>query len=350
MWFQLLVQVLLRMPVTARSKDDLLHQSFLAYKKDVSAQDDIHLFNRTYWPTDAIDWYTKDKFLFRLFNQACRTDDIDLLFSFRFFIHDLHHKLKETYCEQQLKRNQQQTIMVYRGTIMSKDEIQMLLAPTSEKKLIWFTTFVSTSLKKVAAEKFVCKSLTNDQVSVLEEIHIDNKTDMSSVPFVILSESDEEGENEVLLSIGSVFELESINETDEHIWEIKLHMVNYEDRIRSGLRTWLEEDIEEETSLITLSDFLLQRGDFNKSEKYHQILLKELPSNSVDLALIHNNLGYTYQKMNKFPDAMDHLNKSIDLYLKPNAYQHINRFNRKLASAYNNKGLVHSDLGEFRST
>ncbi|CAM4754316.1 unnamed protein product [Rotaria magnacalcarata] len=78
-----------------------------------------------------------------------------------------------------------------------------------------------------------------------------------------------------------------------------------------------------------------------------QILLKELPSNNVDLALIHNNLGYTYQKMNKFPDAMNHLNISIDLYLRPNAYQHINRFNRKLASAYNNKGLVHSDLGEF---
>ncbi|CAF1610877.1 unnamed protein product [Rotaria magnacalcarata] len=201
------------MPVTTRSKDDLLQQSFLVYDNNQSAQKDIHLFNRTYWPTDAINWYTQDKFLFRLFNQACRTDDIDLLFNFRFFIHDLHHKLKEIYCEQQLKRNQQQTIIVYRGTIMSKDEIQMLLAHTSERKLIWFTTFVSTSLKKVAAEKFVCKSLTNDQVSVLEEIHIDNKTDMSSVPFAVLSESNEEGENEVLLSIGSVFELESIKET-----------------------------------------------------------------------------------------------------------------------------------------
>ncbi|CAF2031563.1 unnamed protein product [Rotaria magnacalcarata] len=162
MWFQLLVRVLLRMPVTTRSKDDLLQQSFLVYDNNQSAQKDIHLFNRTYWPTDAINWYTQDKFLFRLFNQACRTDDIDLLFNFRFFIHDLHHKLKEIYCEQQLKRNQQQTIIVYRGTIMSKDEIQMLLAHTSERKLIWFTTFVSTSLKKVAAEKFVCKSLTND--------------------------------------------------------------------------------------------------------------------------------------------------------------------------------------------
>ncbi|CAF5210039.1 unnamed protein product, partial [Rotaria magnacalcarata] len=114
MWFQLLVQVLLQMPVTTRSKDDLLQQSFLVYDNNQSAQKDIHLFNRTYWPTDAINWYTQDKFLFRLFNQACRTDDIDLLFNFRFFIHDLHHKLKEVYCEQQLKRNQQQTIIVYR--------------------------------------------------------------------------------------------------------------------------------------------------------------------------------------------------------------------------------------------
>lgn len=45
-------------------------------------------------------------------------------------------------------------------------------------------------------------------------------------------------------------------------------MVNYDDRIRNELRSWLEEDIEEETSLMTLSNFLFWRGDFGKSEKY----------------------------------------------------------------------------------
>lgn len=232
MWFQLLIEVLLRMPVTTRSKDDLVQQSFLVYNKNQPVQKEIHLFNRTYQHTDAIYWYTKNNFLFRLFNQACRTDDFDLLFNFRFFIHDLHQELKKTYCEQQLKRNPKQTIIVYRGTIMSKDEIQMLLAHTNERKIIWFTTFVSTSLEKKVAENFVCKSLTNDQVSVLEEIHIDNKTDMSSVPFAFISElSAMKDENEVLLSIGSVFELESIKETVSQTFDIvKREYLSYEQK------------------------------------------------------------------------------------------------------------------------
>jgi len=45
-------------------------------------------------------------------------------------------------------------------------------------------------------------------------------------------------------------------------------MVNYDDRIRSELRHWLEEDIEQETPLMTLSNFLFLRSDFEKSEKY----------------------------------------------------------------------------------
>ncbi|CAF2636136.1 unnamed protein product [Rotaria sp. Silwood2] len=51
--------------------------------------------------------------------------------------------------------------------------------------------------------------------------------------------------------------------------------------------------------------------------------------------------------MGKFTDALYHLNTSIDLYLKKDADNYTINFNRKLACAYNNKGLVHRDLGEF---
>jgi hypothetical protein len=47
-----------------------------------------------------------------------------------------------------------------------------------------------------------------------------------------------------------------------------MEMVDYNDQIRSELRKCLEEDIEEETSLLTLAQFLFWRGDFEKSIKY----------------------------------------------------------------------------------
>ncbi len=70
------------------------------------------------------------------------------------------------------------------------------------------------------------------------------------------------------MSINLTYLLIFLSLQNEHIWEMKLHMVKYDDRIRNELRDWLKEDIEQETSLITLSNFLFRRGDFNKSEKY----------------------------------------------------------------------------------
>jgi tetratricopeptide (TPR) repeat protein len=53
--------------------------------------------------------------------------------------------------------------------------------------------------------------------------------------------------------------------------------------------------------------------------------------------------------MGRFTDALDHLNISIDLYMRPNACDYIINFNRKLACAYNNKGLVLREFGEFHA-
>ncbi len=50
--------------------------------------------------------------------------------------------------------------------------------------------------------------------------------------------------------------------------------------------------------------------------------------------------------MGRFTDALHHLNTSIHLYLQRNACDYITNFNRKLACAYNNKGLVLRDLGQ----
>ena len=143
-------------------------------------------------------------------------------------------------------------------------------------------------------------------------------------------------------------------------------MVNYDDQIRSELRRWLEEDIDEETSLLTLSHFLFWRGDFEKSIKYKykrvlifvasldnnsslssQLLLEESSITNLDRAQAFNSLGFAYQKLNRFPDALQCLNTSIELYARiPRAEEETN-LKRKLACAYNNRGLVYRSQHEF---
>lgn len=213
MWFQLLIQVFLRMPPTAKSKNDLLQQSFLAYLNNFKMKEEIHKFNRIYRAKDAIHWYTKTGFLYRLFNQACRTDDIDLLFSFRFFIRDLYEQLVKLYFEQRTTRNPKRTLYVYRGTILSKNELDILLIPSAEKKVIWFTSFISASCDREIARKYVGSPSNGNQVSVLYEIQIDDNLDMSTSPFADISQiSQVPDELEILMAIGSVFEVESVEE------------------------------------------------------------------------------------------------------------------------------------------
>ena len=58
---------------------------------------------------------------------------------------------------------------------------------------------------------YVAKSDNTDQISVLEEIFIDGNVEMSCAPFADIYEfSAVRDELETLLTIGSVFELESI--------------------------------------------------------------------------------------------------------------------------------------------
>jgi len=89
----------------------------------------------------------------------------------------------------------------------------MLLTASTEKKLIWFNTFISTSRDKEVAKKYLDVLPIGDQVAVLKEIHIDGNLNMSATPFAdIHQQSEITGELEILMAIGSVFELESIEE------------------------------------------------------------------------------------------------------------------------------------------
>ena len=213
MWFQLLIKVLLRMPSTETSKNDLMHQSFLGDRDNLMLRKQVQEFHRTYQSKDAISWYTKDSFLFRRLNEACRTDDIDLLFTVRFFIRDLYHQLEELHRAQQQQRPVDQSFIVYRGATFAKGELEMLCRKADGRKLIWFNSFVSTSCDREVARAFTDGVSSDEHVAVLHEIHINCHALTSTAPFADISEfSRIPDEKEILMAIGTVCELISIEQ------------------------------------------------------------------------------------------------------------------------------------------
>ncbi|CAF1685930.1 unnamed protein product, partial [Didymodactylos carnosus] len=76
-------------------KNDMLDEARLFYKENDYELKIISEFDENYISNDAIRWYTRESFLYRLLNKALRTENIDIIFKFRFFIVDLYNQLKQ---------------------------------------------------------------------------------------------------------------------------------------------------------------------------------------------------------------------------------------------------------------
>jgi hypothetical protein len=83
----------------------------------------INEFQETYEPTQAIYWYIKQSFVYRLVNKALRTEDYEAFLRLRFFIIDLSKNLEQRY---EHLRSTSTTVTSYRGLKLDRSEIHSL--------------------------------------------------------------------------------------------------------------------------------------------------------------------------------------------------------------------------------
>jgi hypothetical protein len=127
----------------------------------------IDQFEREYRPEDAIRWYSKQSFVYKLINKALRNEDIDLLYTFRFFIGDLSQSLNHEHV--QLFSSKEEILIVYRGAKLDKEEFDKL--KENQGKLISTNGYLSTSRSKSRAFAFANKrTKRTDVISVLFQI------------------------------------------------------------------------------------------------------------------------------------------------------------------------------------
>ncbi len=106
----------------------------------------IEQFEREYRPEKAIHWYSKDSFVYRLVNKALRSEDIDQLHTFQFFIGDLSENLAREH--EKMLLSKERIVTVYRGLKLDKEEFD---------KLISTNGYLSTSRLRSKALTFIMK-------------------------------------------------------------------------------------------------------------------------------------------------------------------------------------------------
>ena len=343
MWINLLTELLVRLPVktTNEAKQDMINECRLQYKKNISELRKIDDFNNNYTTNNAIAWYTRDCFLYRLLNKAFRTQNIDFIFKYRFFIADLYNQLTVLHSESTFPTNDDEKILtVYRGQWMTRDELRTFQENINE--LISINTFFSTSMSSEIACGFADGVLDHPYLeSVLMEISID--TTISTRPFANVKDlSFLKNENEVLLLAGTIFHVDEVEKNSDTLWYIKLTLANYNDEKFRVLNDFFKQEIEVDPTLFTFGVFLTRMGEPDKAERYYRLLLKELSETDPELGSVYNNIGICYDKKGDFVRALTNYQHALLVYSKTFLPDHM-----EYAYTYTNIGSCYFKMGDY---
>jgi hypothetical protein len=208
------IDTLLCLPYTEESRIEMIEEFRRIYHHNDPGRADIDLFERIYNSNSAIQWYTRDSFLFRTINKALRSSDVTMMFKMRYFLTDLYVQLDGLYKQSQTLYNRPIIEKLYRGQLMSKNEFDYF--HQIKGHIISINTFLSTTTSLQIALSFAnSNSLNNDDfISIVFCIetnpYVQHKRPYANISkFSIYSDEDE-----VLFAMGSLFRIQDIQILD----------------------------------------------------------------------------------------------------------------------------------------
>ena len=299
-FYQLLPELMLRTPNTKNAKNDLVNLARTCYKNNEAQLKLIRNFEETYKSEEAIKWYTKDTFLYRIVNKAIRAANFDLIWKCRFFIADLHEQLQKKQSSEERKNS----ISVYRGQIISKDELDFI--NNHIRSYIMFKTFWSASADRAVAELYAGNGEQRpSKESVIFQIKIQSKY-LANPVTDIATLSEIKDEAETLFSMGNAFRIDSCESADNSkVWTVELTM---ERLVVHSPMVFLRKHMGEETTLLQLKKFILEPGSYFINCDSIRITqrIDELDLKSFDIACFYASIGHfqlNYEQKLRFYDS-----------------------------------------------
>lgn len=295
---QVLIDCLLRLKLTEADREELIDHCKKQYKDNNIELKNLREFRKEYSSEKALWWYTRESFLYKTLNAVLRNEDIHMTFLLRGFIRDI-------YCQLQ-KYQAQSPLKVYRGQMISSKELENLRKCCG--KFISINSFFSTSINRKSAVLFIKNyAATENLEPILFEIDADPKLALTK-PFAdISSHSEFSKECEVLLMLGSVFRLNSIQSPpDSQFSIIRMTLCGDNEHDLKDILIYMKEEFGSgETSLRTLGKVLDKMGKFDLAERYFTRLLKEISPDDPLLPHLYKELSDVASHAGNFDKSME---------------------------------------------
>jgi tetratricopeptide (TPR) repeat protein len=341
MFSRLFIDTLLRMSLNDLDKNEFIDLCKIQYQTNPSQNAIVQEFELNYSADQALQWYTKESFLYRLLNKALRIRNIDLLFLVRFFIRDLKAQLMQLMSSTPLR--------VFRGQLMSSEEFQKF--QRSLGQYISMNSFVSTSLNRDLALFYLGSSVLDNENApkrLLFEINADPSIECIK-PFADISKiSNYPEEEEVLFMLGSVFRIDSIIfESNEQIWVVGMTLCSDNEHQAKAVYEKMRNELcagDETPNLIHLANILYDMGQFEKAEKYFRRLLNNLPDDHSDKANCIHKLGLAVNAQGDHENGLKLLQKGLEMRLRT-----LPAGDELLGNSYNSIGMVYEDKYDYQS-
>jgi tetratricopeptide (TPR) repeat protein len=253
--------------------------------------------------------YTRDSCFYRMMNKALRVQDFDMLFSFRFFITDIAKQIKNEY-ENFIRTNgNRNLIRVYRGQLISIDELDLMKKNIGE--FLSMNSFLSTSRNRLTAIDFARISRKRDNMRpILFEIEINPRlrtkafADVNKTSFF-------NDEDEVLIMLGALFRIEKVVEDDEdRIWIASLSLASEDDFHLKEIFSHMKGKIGDDTNLDSLGKLLLRMDENEKARQCYKRMLDETQLAVGDAQL---GLGWASLRCNACDESLEHFEESLKI-------------------------------------
>jgi tetratricopeptide (TPR) repeat protein len=309
MWFQLFIEVLLRMHHKSNDRKELIDICKNSYKGNYQEMKIINEFEKDYKSENAIWWYTRESCFYRMLNKALRVQDFDMLFSFRFFITDIAKQIRSEYEKFIRTSDTRNAIHVYRGQVIGNDELELMKNSTGQ--YLSMNSFLSTSRARSTALHFArLTPITNGIQQIIFEIEINPRLqtkafcDVTQLSFF-------QNEDEILIMLGALFRIEKVAEDKkDRVWVARISLASEDDYHLKETFSYMKKTIGDETDLNSLGKILLEMGEYDQTRKCYQRMLDE---GNLVVGNAEFGLGNAYIDLKDSDKSLDHLNKALQI-------------------------------------
>jgi tetratricopeptide (TPR) repeat protein len=298
------------------SKQDLINHFRHVYdgQPELATIDE---YERDYSSENAIQWYTRNTFLYRVLNQALRNSDFDTLFALRFFIADLYKQLTDEHdrfrTDYASNSENSSVLKVYRGQSISNEEL--ILLRQSQNGFFSMQSFLSASMTSTIGQFFAESSAqpTDKLARIVYEFNIDTRL-TNTKPFAKINHlSYFQGEDEVLLALGSIFRINSVQFDDiNQRWQAELTLCDDENfDLYDLMKQYAAEIVSDRVS----PGFLLyQLGNYVKANAYFQKILNDRHVTTSEKAHCYRGLGTVAAEQHDFNEAYKNFEREFELW------------------------------------